>query len=131
MFSAMYCPFLISSRWRFDPYHLIDTKCCCPFVSTCFEGSSVGMNIYNVDLCNIQLSTEGEVNSGGYIPRREAQLVFTKSVDSNFRAFRLAPVTWNILGYSLFCKRREKRRVVSRKFQKKKLKKRFFIHLIW
>ena len=26
-------------------------------------------------------------------------LVFSKSVDSNFRAFRLAPVPWNILGY--------------------------------
>ena len=48
-------------------------------------------------------------------------LVFTKSVDSNFRAFLLAPVTWNILGYSLFCERREKRRVVPRKFQEKKL----------
>ena len=47
--------------------------------------------------------------------------VFTKSVDSNFRAFLLAPVTWNILGYSLFCDRREKRRVVPRKFQEKKL----------
>ena len=47
-------------------------------------------------------------------------------MDSNFRAFWLAPVTWNILGYSLFCERREKWRVVSRKFQKKKLKKRFF-----
>ena len=58
-------------------------------------------------------------------------LVFTKSVDSNFRAFWLAPVTRNILGYSLFCERREKWRVVLRKFQKKKLKKRFFIHLIW
>ena len=40
-------------------------------------------------------------------------------MDSNFRAFSLAPVTWNILGYSLFCERREKWRVVSRKFQKK------------
>ena len=30
-------------------------------------------------------------------------LVFTKSVDSNFRAFWLAPVTRNILGYPLFC----------------------------
>jgi len=49
-------------------------------------------------------------------------LVFTKSVDSNFRAFWLAPVTWNILGYSLFCERREKWRVVLWKFQKKKLK---------
>ena len=29
-------------------------------------------------------------------------LVFTKLVDSNFRAFWLAPVTRNILGYSLF-----------------------------
>ena len=48
-------------------------------------------------------------------------LVFTKSVDSNFRAFLLAPVTWNILGYALFCERREKRRVVPRKFQEKKL----------
>ena len=46
--------------------------------------------------------------------RRESKYypsVFTKSVDSNFRAFWLAPVTWNILGYSLFCKRREKWRV--------------------
>ena len=42
-------------------------------------------------------------------------------MDSNFRAFWLAPVTWNILGYSLFWERREKWRVVSRKFQKKKL----------
>ena len=46
-----------------------------------------------------------------------AHLVFTKSVDSNFCPFWLAPVTWNILGYSLFCERREKWRVVSRKFQ--------------
>ena len=53
-------------------------------------------------------------------------LVFTRSVDSNCRAFWLAPVTRNILGYSLFCERREKWRVVSWKFQKKKLKKRFF-----
>ena len=58
-------------------------------------------------------------------------LVFTKSVDSNFRAFWLPPVTQNILGYSLFCEQREKWHVVSRKFQKKKLKKRFVIHLIW
>ena len=53
-------------------------------------------------------------------------LVFTKSVDSNFRTFWLAPVTQNILGYSLFCEQREKWCVVLRKFQKKKLKKRFF-----
>ena len=58
-------------------------------------------------------------------------LVFTTSVDSNFRAFWLAPVTWNILGYSLFCEQREKWGFVLRKFQKKKLKKRFFIHQIW
>ena len=58
-------------------------------------------------------------------------LVFTKSVDSNFRAFWLAPVTRKIVGYSLFCERKEKWSVFSRKFQKKKLKKRFFIHLIW
>ena len=32
-------------------------------------------------------------------------LVFTKSVNSNFRTFRLAFVTWNILGYSMFCNR--------------------------
>ena len=51
---------------------------------------------------------------------KSSDLVFTKSVDSSFRAFRLAPVTWNIPGYSLFCERREKWRVVSRKFQKKK-----------
>ena len=42
------------------------------------------------------------------------------------------PVTWNILGYSLFCERREKWRVVSRKFQKKKLwpliKRAFFFY---
>ena len=57
--------------------------------------------------------------------------IFTKSMDSNFRMFWLAPVTWNILGYSLFCKRREKWRFVSRKLQKKKLKKCFFIHRIW
>ena len=53
-------------------------------------------------------------------------LVFTKSVDSNFRAFSLATVTWNNLGYPLFCERKEKWRAVSRKLQKKKLKKRFF-----
>ena len=47
-------------------------------------------------------------------------------MDSNFRTFWLAPVTRNILGYSLFCEQREKWRVVSRKFQKKILKKRFF-----
>ena len=41
-------------------------------------------------------------------------LVFTKSVDSTFRAFWLAPVTRNILGYSLFC-------------EQKKLKQDFFI----
>ena len=35
---------------------------------------------------------------------------------SNFRAFWLAPVTRNILEYSLFCEPREKWRVVSRKF---------------
>ena len=29
-------------------------------------------------------------------------LVFTKTVNSNFRAFWWVPVTWNILGYSLF-----------------------------
>ena len=52
-------------------------------------------------------------------------------MDSNFRVFWLAPVTRNILGYSLFCKQREKWRAVSRKFQRKKLKKRIFIHLIW
>jgi len=62
---------------------------------------------------------------------KENHLVFTKSVDSNFRAFWLAPVTRNILGYSLFCERREKWGVVSRKFRKKKLKKHFVIHLIW
>ena len=45
---------------------------------------------------------------------------------SNFRAFWLAPVTRNILGYSLFCERREKWRVVSRKFQKKKWRSVFF-----
>ena len=64
-----------------------------------------------------------------------AILVFTKSVDSNFRAFWLAPVTRNILGYSLFCERREKWRVVSRKFQKKLwpfMKRHFFYpsHLV-
>ena len=42
-------------------------------------------------------------------------------MDSNFRAFWLAPVTWNILGYSPFCERREKWCVASQKFQKKKL----------
>ena len=58
-------------------------------------------------------------------------LVFTKSVNSNFRAFWLARVTRNILGYSLFCERKEKWRVVLRKFLKKKLNSIFFIHLIW
>ena len=60
----------------------------------------------------------------------EEALVLTKLVDSNYWAFWLAPVSWNILGYSLFCKCREKWRVVSPKFQKKKSKKRSFIHLI-
>ena len=32
-------------------------------------------------------------------------LVFTKSVNGNFRSFWLGPVTRNILGYSLFCDR--------------------------
>ena len=41
----------------------------------------------------LQLSVP-QNNSGYY--------VFTKSVNSNFRAFWLAPVTRNILGYSLF-----------------------------
>ena len=62
-------------------------------------------------------------------------LVFTKSVDSNFCMFWLAPGTWNFLGYSLFCEWREKCHVVSWKFQKKKLwpliKRHFYIHLIW
>ena len=53
-------------------------------------------------------------------------LVFTKSVDINFRTFWLAPLTRNILGYSLFWKRKEKWRVISRKFQKKKLKQHFY-----
>ena len=70
-----------------------------------------------------------------YFDNRYFILVFTKSVHSNFSAFWLAPVTWNIVGYSLFCERRKKWRVVSRKFQKKKLwplmKRHFFIHLIW
>ena len=57
------------------------------------------------------VSSPANINSSIYI-----YLVFTKSVNSNFRAFWLAPVTWNILGYSLFCERREKWRVVSRKF---------------
>ena len=48
-----------------------------------------------------------------YHPGQYALLVSTKPVDSNFRMFWLAPVTWNILGYSLFCKPREKWRVVS------------------
>ena len=47
-------------------------------------------------------------------------------MDSNFCAFWLAPVTRNILGYSLFYERKEKWCVVSRKFQKKKLKQHFF-----
>ena len=37
-----------------------------------------------------------------YAYTRYLLLVFTKSVDSNFCAFWLAPVTRNILGYSLF-----------------------------
>ena len=47
--------------------------------------------------------------------------ICTKSVDSNFHVFWLAPITWNILGYSLVCERREKWHVVLRKFQIKKL----------
>ena len=35
--------------------------------------------------------------------QRNNFLVFTKSLNSNFRAIRLAPVTRNILGFSLFC----------------------------
>ena len=30
-----------------------------------------------------------------------------QSVNSNFRAYWLTPVTWNILGYSLFCDQSE------------------------
>ena len=59
--------------------------------------------------------------SSSMFPTKYHILVFTKSVDSNFRAFWLDPVTWNILGYSLFCEQREKWHVVSQKFQKKKL----------
>ena len=50
-------------------------------------------------------------------------LVLTKSVDSNFCAFWLAPVTWNILGYSLFWdwfKTVSKWLLVSRQLWKKK-----------
>ena len=53
-------------------------------------------------------------------------LVFTKSVDSNFRAFWLAPVAWNILGYSLFCERREKWRFFSWKLQRRNWRSAFF-----
>jgi len=52
-----------------------------------------------------------------------------------FSRVLIGSVTWNILGYSLFRKRREKWHVVSQKFQKKKLwslmKQHFFIHVIW
>ena len=41
-------------------------------------------------------------------------LVFTKSVDSNFRAFWVAPVTQNILGYSLLRMERK----MARRFAK-------------
>ena len=54
-------------------------------------------------------------------------------MDSNFRAFWLTLVTWNILECSLFRERREKCRVVLRKFQKKLwllMKQHFFIHQI-
>ena len=43
-------------------------------------------------------------------------LVFTKSVDSDLRVFWLAPLTRNILGYSLFWD--SKWLLVSRQFQK-------------
>ena len=50
----------------------------------------------------------------------KASLVFTKSVDSNFRAFWLAPVTWNILGCSLFWDKTIKWLLVSHQFRKMK-----------
>ena len=84
---------------------------------------------YEVTLLSIAHSAFGLM--GYWLIAHSGSRVFTKSVDSNFRAFWLAPVTRNILGYSLFCERKEKWRVVSRKFQKKKLKQHFFIHLIW
>ena len=40
-----------------------------------------------------------------FSPKKYQQLVFTKSVDRDFHAFWLAPVTWNILGYSPFWNR--------------------------
>ena len=41
----------------------------------------------------------------GLMSEKWILLVFTKSVNSNFHAFWLAPITQNILGYSLFCDR--------------------------
>jgi len=38
----------------------------------------------------------------------------------------LAPVTWNILGYSLFCEQREKWRVISQKVSEEEIKTAFF-----
>ena len=38
-----------------------------------------------------------------------------------FSCILIGSHNWNVLGYSLFCEQREKWRVISRKFQKKKL----------
>ena len=50
--------------------------------------------------CNLSMPLRAGVVSLGI--NSYPTLVFTKSVDSSFRAFWLAPVTRNILGYSLF-----------------------------
>ena len=57
-------------------------------------------------------------------------LVFTKSVESNFCAFWLAPVTRNILGYSLFCERRRKIVLRFAKVSEEEIEEAFFLS-IW
>ena len=49
------------------------------------------------------LSTFNHNHTTTKLTNNEFTSVFTKSVKSNFRSFWLAPITWNILGYSLFC----------------------------
>ena len=53
-------------------------KNCGGDISSLFGNSNIVLSHYDVamtsELNNIQLSPEGEVNSGGYIPRREASM---------------------------------------------------------
>ena len=74
------------------------------------------------------------VNTKTTIPLRvgEERWIYTSTLRVSVHIHHYSPPLRGIVVYySLFCERREKWRVVWRKFQKKKLKKCFFIHLIW